>query len=80
MPKFLSIFFLFILSCSDEADGSDSQNIEFGFDKYLFIIPPKGSLLRFNCKGAQSMDLIELYINNQKSELGQILLQIILSH
>ena len=71
MPKFLAVIFfaaLLISSCSDEVDRSDSQNIEFGFDKIsLYYSVQKDSLLRFNCKGAQSMDLIELYINNQKS-------------
>ena len=68
--KFLSIsLFLFILSCSDESAVSDAQNIEFGFDTmFSHYSTKKGSSLQFNCKGAQSMDLIELYINEEKAE------------
>lgn len=68
--KFLSIgLFLFILSCSDESAVSDAQNIEFGFDTMSsHYSTKKGSSLQFNCKGAQSMDLIELYINEEKAE------------
>ena len=68
--KFLSIgLFLFIFSCSDESAISDAQNIEFGFDTMSSHYSiKKGSLLQFNCKGAHSMDLVELYINEEKAE------------
>ena len=68
--KFLSIgLFLFILSCSDESAVSDAQNIEFGFDTMSsHYSTKKGSSIQFNCNGAQSMDLIELYINEEKAE------------
>ena len=68
--KFIRIgLFLLILSCSDESAVTDAQNIEFGFDTMSsHYSTNKGSLLQFNCKGAQSMDLIELYINEEKAE------------
>ena len=70
MVRFLSIgLFFFIFSCSDESDVSDAQIIEFGFDTTSSHYSTKrGSWLQFYCKGAQSMDLIELYINEKKAE------------
>ena len=60
---------MIIFSCSDESDLSDYQVVEFGFDSVAAnYAVKKGSTLSFECKGAQSMDLIELYVNGDKME------------
>ncbi len=60
---------MFIFSCSDESDVSDKEVVEFGFDSMAAnYTVKKGSTLSFECKGAQSMDLIELYVNGEKTE------------
>ena len=66
---FFAVLMIFICGCTDTVDKESDNPIEFGFDSMLSNYSVKsGSVLSFNCKGAQSMDLIELYINGEKQE------------
>lgn len=72
MNRFLYILLctsLLIFSCSDETNVSEEPIVEFGFDSALSNYALKeGATLTFACKGAQSMDLVELYVNGEKTE------------